>query len=102
MDGLLGELGVAQYQELLAVERLEGVDDAQRWEKLFHVLAKGFYAVAVRCSWSTEPLDVGYFLPPQSVRFVDRRQPGRGGQASSVAATKAFLSQVVAAHNARA
>ena len=94
-DRILDEIDGPQLAELAAFDRLEGIDNRDRWQRLERILTLGFATVSNLLIVKGEKIDPDYFLPPASWQ-VKKQEPPR---AASVQAQKAFLRQVAALHN---
>lgn len=94
-DDILDSITGPQLAELAAFDRLEGIDDRSRWQRVEAVLAIGFATLANLWIAKGEKLEPDYFLPPAPYTIRRKREP----DSASIAAQKAALRQIAAVHN---
>ena len=99
VNGLLDSLSQSDLEELVAYDRLEGIDNERKWLKLFAILQIGFATLANL--WSKNKIPFKYFNPRHFDNPIikTKSEVKQASQGASVMAQRAFLSQIVAAHN---
>jgi hypothetical protein len=96
-ESLLDSISATELSALVAFDRLEGIDDSKRWQRIEAILAIGFSTLANLSIAKGDKLEPDYFIPPAAWSVKRNREP----DAASVNAQKALIRQVVALHNSR-